>query len=158
MKMREVVLRAIAKKITWDQAADILGMSHSAMWRLRGLYQRRGYDGFWVRATRKPGGLPIPLSDLEKVLLLYQQKYSHLDARSFQKILIKKHSIHLDSDCLSQALREAGSDGPHASPFRARVRDAMPIRCSFAAELMVRLALVFQSGLGCAAGDLRRKV
>jgi hypothetical protein len=108
MKMREVVLRAIAKKITWDQAADILGMSHSAMWRLRGLYQRRGYDGFWVRATRKPGGLPVPLSDLEKVLLLYQQRYSHLDPRSFQKILSKKHSIHLDCDWLSQALREAG--------------------------------------------------
>ena len=112
MKMREVILRAIAKKITWDQAADILGMSHSAMWRLRGLYQRRGYDGFWVRATRKPGGLPVPLSDLEKVLLLYQQRYSHLDARSFQKILRKEHSIHLDCACLSQALREAGLTHP----------------------------------------------
>jgi hypothetical protein len=112
MKMREVVLRAIAKKITWDQAADILGMSHSAMWRLRGLYQRRGYDGFWVRATGKPGGLPVPLSALESALLLYQQRYSHLDARSFQKILSKKHSIHLDCDWLSQALREAGLTGP----------------------------------------------
>jgi transposase len=108
MKMREVVLRAIAKKITWDQAADILGMSHSAMWRLRGLYQRRGYDGFWVRATRKPGGLPVPLSTLERVLLLYQQRYSHLDARAFQKILRREYSIHLDYACLSQALREAG--------------------------------------------------
>ena len=117
MKMREVVLRAIAKKITWDQAADILGMSHSAMWRLRGLYQRRGYDGFWVRATRKPGALPIPLSDLEKVLLLYQQRYSHLDLRSFQKILGKKHSIHLDRDWLSQALREAGLTS-HTQPHQ----------------------------------------
>jgi transposase len=108
MKMREVVLRAIARKITWDQAADILGMSHSAMWRLRGLYQRRGYDGFWVRATRKPEELRIPLPTLEKALQLYQEKYSHLDARSFQQVLIKKHSIDLNHAWLARVLREAG--------------------------------------------------
>ena len=45
MKMREVVLRAVARKITWNQAADVLGISYSAMERLRQLYGRRGYDG-----------------------------------------------------------------------------------------------------------------
>jgi len=108
MKMREVVLRAIAKKITWDQAADILGMSHSAMWRLRGLYQRRGYNGFWVRASRKPSLAWVPFATLEKVLLLYQEEYSHLDARSFRDKLIKKHSIYVDHDWLGKVLSEAG--------------------------------------------------
>ena len=108
MKMREVVLRAIAKKITWDQAADVLGTSYSAMDRLRRLYKRRGYDGFWVRASRKPPLPHVPLATVEKVLLLYQEKYSHLDARSFHEKLSKKHGIHLSYHWVEQALREAG--------------------------------------------------
>jgi Homeodomain-like domain len=79
MKMREIVLRAIAKKITWDQAADILGISYSSMDRLRRLYKRRGYDGFWVRARRQ-GHLPtVPFATVEQILLLYQEKYLRLD-------------------------------------------------------------------------------
>ena len=108
MKMREVILRAIAKEITWDQAADILGMSHSAIWRLRALYERRGYDGFWVRARGKRPAPYVPLATVEKILLLYKGKYSHLDARSFQEVLSKKHSIHLAHAWLSQTLKESG--------------------------------------------------
>lgn len=107
MKMRDVVLRAIARKITWDQAADILGISYSAMWRLRALYVRRGYDGFWVRAAHRP--LPcVPFAILEKVLVLYQEKYPHADVRSFQRKLSAKHSVHLTYDVLEQALYGAG--------------------------------------------------
>jgi len=108
MKMREVVLRAIARKITWDQAADVLGISYSAMDRLRRLYKRRGYDGFWVRASRKPPFPHVPLATVEKVLLLYQEKYSRLDARSFHQKLSKRHGIHLSYVWVEQVLREAG--------------------------------------------------
>ncbi len=35
MKVQEVILRAMAKKITWWQAAEIVGMSDRQMRRLR---------------------------------------------------------------------------------------------------------------------------
>lgn len=108
MKSREVILRAIAKKITWDQAADVLGISYSAMWRLRALYQRRGYDGHWVRAIRKPPRQHVPLATVEEILLLYQEKYSHLTMRCFHKTLHDRHGIDLSYEWVSQVLHEAG--------------------------------------------------
>jgi transposase len=111
MRMREIILRAIAKKITWDQAAEVLGISYSAMGRLRRLYERRGFDGFWVRARRQ-GRLPtVPLATIEKILLLYQDKYPHLDTHSFCQKLSRRHGIHLSQDLVGQVLSEAGLVG-----------------------------------------------
>jgi transposase len=108
MRMREVILRAIAKKITWDQAADVLGISCSAMDRLRRLYRRRGYDGLWVRANRKTFSERVPFATVERILLLYQQKRSHRDVRSFHEKLRTKHGIDLRFDWVNQILHEAG--------------------------------------------------
>jgi transposase len=108
MKVREIILRAIAKKITWDQAADVLGTSHLSMDRLRRLYMRRGYDGFWVRARRQRPCPHVAFTTVEKILLLYQEKYSYLDAHSFCQKLAKKHGVCLDEDLVARLLCEAG--------------------------------------------------
>ena len=101
-------MRAIARKITWNQAADVLGTSYSAMERLRQLYTKRGYDGFWVRRFRGPRQKHVPLATVERVLLLYQEKYSRLNARCFYERLQKKHGIDLSYEWIEQALHEAG--------------------------------------------------
>jgi transposase len=108
MKMREVILRAIARKITWNEAADVLGISYPAIDRLLRLYRRRGYDGLWVRASRKTFSERVPFATVERILLLYQQKYSHRDARSFHEKLRTKHGIDLPFDWVKQVLHEAG--------------------------------------------------
>jgi hypothetical protein len=108
MKMREVILRAIARKITWDQAAEVLAISPAAMARLRRLYQRRGYDGHWVRASRKTFSTQVPFATVERVLLLYQHRYSGSDARTFHQRLRSRHGIDLSYPLLAQILREAG--------------------------------------------------
>jgi hypothetical protein len=108
MKMREVILRAIARKITWDQAADVLAISPASMARLRRLYQRRGYDGHWVRASRKTFSTQVPFATVERVLLLYQHRYSGSDPRAFQKLLRSRHGIELRCPLLTQILQEAG--------------------------------------------------
>jgi Homeodomain-like domain len=132
MKAREVILRAIAKRITWDQAADVLGISYSSMWRLRALYQRRGYDGLWVRDIHKPRQKHVPLSTVEEVLLLYQEKYQHLSVRCFYEKLPKKYRAHLSFEWVAQALRESGVAGeasvPNSRPglVRAKASVAAP--------------------------------
>ncbi len=45
MNVQEVILRAMAKKITWWQAAEIIGMSDRQMRRLHWRYREHGYDG-----------------------------------------------------------------------------------------------------------------
>lgn len=115
MKVREVVLRAIARKITWSQAADILGVSYSSMERMRRLYERRGYDGFWVRTNHRPHQKNVPLATVEHILLLYQEKYSRLSVRSFCKKLRDEHGVSLSDEWIAQALNEAGLLGPSAT-------------------------------------------
>lgn len=45
MKVQEVMLRAIARKITWFQAAEILGITDRHLRRWREWYEEGGFDG-----------------------------------------------------------------------------------------------------------------
>jgi len=54
MKVQEVFLQAMAKKITWWQAAEILGISDRHMRRWRERYQQFGFGGL---LDRRRGGL-----------------------------------------------------------------------------------------------------
>src|SRR2546428_13470482 len=59
MKVQDVMLQAMAKKITWWQAAEILGISDRPMRRWRERYVEEGYNGLLDRrggkAPRRPG-------------------------------------------------------------------------------------------------------
>jgi hypothetical protein len=45
MKLQDVILKAMAKKLSWIEAAEIAGMSVRNMQRERQLYQEYGYTG-----------------------------------------------------------------------------------------------------------------
>jgi transposase len=49
MKVQEVILRALAKRISWLHAAEILGISDRQVRRLRQRYEEFGYDGLMDR-------------------------------------------------------------------------------------------------------------
>ena len=49
MKLQDVLLKAMAKKITWWQAAEILGISDRHMRRWRERYEEEGYNGLLDR-------------------------------------------------------------------------------------------------------------
>ena len=84
MKIQEVILRAMAKKITWCQAAEIIGISDRSMrcWRKR--YEAHGYDGVFNRWRGKPSPKRVPLVQAEEVLRLYQEKYADLGPRAWE--------------------------------------------------------------------------
>jgi len=71
-------LRAMAKKITSCQAAEIIGISDRSMRRWRQRYEEHGYDGLFDRRRGKPGPKRVPLARTEDVLRLYQEKYAGL--------------------------------------------------------------------------------
>jgi transposase len=68
MKVQEVILRAMAKKITWWQAAEILGLSDRSMRRWRERYEEFGYDGLFDRRQGKPSPKRVPVAVVEQVL------------------------------------------------------------------------------------------
>ena len=56
MKVQDVMLQAMAKKITWWQAAEILGISDRHMRRWRERYEQQGYNGLMDRRRGSPRG------------------------------------------------------------------------------------------------------
>ena len=56
MKVQEVILRAMAKRITWWQAAEILGICARQMRRWKRRYEEYGYDGLYDRRRQRPLG------------------------------------------------------------------------------------------------------
>ena len=53
MKLQGVILKAMATKLTWIEAAEIAGMSVRNMQRKRQVYQEYGYSGLFDRRHGK---------------------------------------------------------------------------------------------------------
>ena len=62
MKVQEVILRAMGKKINWWQAAEIIGISDRQMRRWRERYEEQGYDGLIDRRRGRPSQKRVPLA------------------------------------------------------------------------------------------------
>jgi transposase len=108
MKVQEVILRAMAKKITWWQAAEIIGISDRQIRRWRERYEEFGYDGLMDRRRGKPSQKRIPLAQVEQVLGLYRDRYHDLNVRHFHEKLSAEHEIELSYSWVKQALQGAG--------------------------------------------------
>jgi transposase len=111
MKVQEVILRALAKKITWWQAAEIIGISDRHMRRWRERYEEFGYDGLFDRRRGKPSPRRVPVETVEKVLGLYGEKYFDLNVQHFHEKLGAEHGIELSYTWVKQALQGAGLVG-----------------------------------------------
>jgi transposase len=129
MKLQDVILKAIAKKITWMEAAEIAGVTDRTMRRIKQRYQEFGYNGLFDQRHGKRSVHRVPLETAEKVLGLYQEKYFDLNVQHFCEKLRDEHDIQLSYTWVYQAL--VGADlvqkrkkrAPHR---RRRARRPLP--------------------------------
>ena len=77
MKLQDVLLKAMAKKISWGAAAEIIGISDRTMRRWHERWEEHGYDGL---VDRRKG-----MKTVEEVLRLYREKYYDLNMRHFTR-------------------------------------------------------------------------
>src|SRR6266478_4953329 len=108
MKVQDVILQAMARKITWWQAAEILGISDRHMRRWRERYVEQGYNGLFDRGRGQPSRRRVPLATVEKVFALYREKYFDLNVQHFHEKLEAEHGIELSYTWVKQALQGAG--------------------------------------------------
>src|SRR5881392_4431704 len=108
MKVQEVILRAMAKRITWWQAAEIMGISDRHMRRWRERYEEFGYDGRFDRRRGKPSPQRVPMALVEQILGLYREKYFDLNVRHFHEKLRAEHQIALSYTWVKLALQGSG--------------------------------------------------
>ena len=149
MKLQDVILKAIAKRLSWIEAAEIAGMSVRHMQRLRQRYQEFGYCGLFDQRRGKRSVHRIPVETAERVLELYQERYFDLSVRHFHEKLGEEHGIGISYSWVKQALqgpgllKKRGRRGPHR---RRRPRRPPEPVSSFVATA---------SGLPAASDDAR---
>ncbi len=111
MKVQEVILQAMAKKITWYQAAEIIGISDRHMRRWRERYEEGGFRGLFDRRRGKPSPKRVPVGVVERVLQLYREKYFDLNLSHFHEKLASEHQIELSYSWVKGVLQGAGLVG-----------------------------------------------
>jgi len=65
MKLQDVLLKAMAKKITWWTAAEIIGVSDRTMRRWRERMEKDGYSGLADRRKGKVSFRRVPLQTVK---------------------------------------------------------------------------------------------
>jgi transposase len=129
MKLQDVILKAMAKKISWIDAAEIAGMSVRNMQRKHQGYVEYGYTGLFDQRRGKRSIHRVPMATAEEVLELYQTTYYDLSVLHFHEKLKAEHGIGLSYSWVKQALQGAGlvkkrhKRGPHR---RRRERKPLP--------------------------------
>jgi len=108
MKLQDVLLKAMAKKISWADAAEIIGVSCRTMRRWRERMEEGGYSGLADRRKGQPSAQRVPLQTVEQVLALYQETYYDLNIRHFHEKLRDEHAIELSYTWVQRALQGAG--------------------------------------------------
>ena len=108
MKLQDVLLKAMAKKITWSDAAEIIGVTDRTMRRWRERMEEHGYSGLMDRRKGKPSTHRVALETAEEVLRLYQEVYFDLNIRHFHEKLGAEHGIELSYTWVQLALQGAG--------------------------------------------------
>lgn len=122
MKLQDVILKAMAGKILWIEAAEIAGMSVRNMQRKRQAYEEFGYTGLFDQRRGKRSVHRVPMATAERVLRLYQEKYSDCNVLHFHEKLREVEGIELSYSWVKQALQGAGlvAKSRRRSPHRKR--------------------------------------
>jgi hypothetical protein len=108
MRVLDVLLKAMSGEISWLRAADIIGIRPRTMRRLRARYERYGCEGLVDRRRQTPSPRRAPLSEVQKVLQLYRQRYAGFNVRHFHQMVTERHGVTLSYTLVKMALQEAG--------------------------------------------------
>lgn len=129
MTRQEIILRAYAKKISWIEAAEILGYSPRHLRRIREKYEEVGFDGLVDARLGRESPRRIPVAVIEEVIGLYRDKYFDFNVRHFVEKLREDHSIHASYTWVKNLLQGSGlvaKDRPRKKHRKRRERK--PVR------------------------------
>jgi transposase len=125
MKRQEIILRAYAKKISWIEAAEILGISCRHLRRVREAYERVGFDGLHDGRMGKESPRRVPVEVVEEILRLYRDEYFDFSVVHFHEKLVERHSMTLSYTWVKALLQGSGlvaKDRPRKKHRRRRAR------------------------------------
>jgi len=120
MTRQEVVLKAIAGKITWIQASQICGITARHMRRLKERYEQEGGAAFCDHRGGKRRRKRIPAETVRELCRLKQEVYPDFSMRHFHEFAVAEHGIRISYSWTRFLLQEAGIE--EKAPARGKHR------------------------------------
>jgi transposase len=129
MTRQEVIQKAIEKRITWQQAADICGVTARHMSRLRERHEQFGIDGLRDRRTGRRQPKRIADKVVSELCRLRCERYPDFSVRHFHEFATEKHGLSLSYTWTKMILQARGlaEKAPARGKHRRR-RERRPMR------------------------------
>jgi hypothetical protein len=108
MTTKDVIVKAIEGKLSWVQAADILGYTPRHMRRLKRQWERQGYDGIRDQRGQTPRRRRIPLATIRALCELKRRRYPDFSVRHFWEKATEAHGFTLSYTWTRLVLQAAG--------------------------------------------------
>jgi transposase len=108
MKVREVIVRAIAGQYSWLQAAEILGMSPRTVRRWRWRMDHFGDTALVDMRRGVPSPRRVPALEIRRIVDLYRDRYRGFNCRHFHQVAKREHGLALSYTLVRQVLQAAG--------------------------------------------------
>ena len=119
VRFEEALERYRKRRLTAEEAGELLGMSDRNFRRLIVRYEEDGPEGLRDRRLGKPSPRRAPAAELKRMQRLYQERYRDFTVKHFHEQLQKRHGYKLGYTVTRLALQAAGlvaktgRGGPH---------------------------------------------
>ena len=108
MTIQEVILMAMAKKVTWIEASQILGYTDRHMRRVKARYEREGFHGLYDGRCGRLSPRRISSEVVEEVLRLYRDEYFDFNVVHFHEKLVERHELKISYTWTKSLLQKSG--------------------------------------------------
>jgi transposase len=108
MTRREVITKAIARQLSWVQAADIVGVTPRQMRRIRWRVEHYGLDAVMDQRGGRPRRKRIKAGTIELLCRLKRDVYPDFSLQHFYEQVTEKHGVKVSYNWLRLMLQEAG--------------------------------------------------
>ena len=128
MTRAEIIIKAIEGRITWIQAATIIGVTDRHMRRLKRSYERSGFDGLRDYRAGKPRMKRIALKTIRELCRLRREHYLDFSVKHFHEFATEQHGLSISYNWARIVLQEAGlvEKAPGRGKYR-RQRERRPM-------------------------------
>ncbi len=108
MTIHQALRHALHGRQTWLQVADVIGLSPRSVRRWRARLEQFEVPRLLDRRHQTPSPRRVPLSELQRVLRLYRERYPSFNVRHFHQLSRRDHVVTFSYTLFKTALHEAG--------------------------------------------------
>jgi hypothetical protein len=108
LRFEEALERYRKRRLTGEEAGELLGMSGRNFRRLVLRYEEDGAEGLRDLRIGKPSPKRAPAAELTRMQRLYQERYHGMNVKHFHEHLVERHGYQLGYTVTRLALQTAG--------------------------------------------------